>query len=237
MGRPPGGSGTGTRDRILAAAADLFGEKSYAGTSVRDIAERLGITKAALYYHFPSKETILDALIDPLAAALEQLAARATAAQSPPAEQIIRELTGILADAGAVFFAVATDPAVLHRRFKGAQMHECMDAIARALAGPGATPVRMARARAAFGAIQGGVLGTALALVREHAARERSAGERELPGLAVWRSISDEIQCEVASAALAALGRPASASGLACPFDHSRPTDLPGPTDLPSPTD
>jgi TetR/AcrR family transcriptional regulator, regulator of cefoperazone and chloramphenicol sensitivity len=203
VGRPPRGSMPGTRDRILAAAADLFGEKSYAGTSVRDIAERLGITKAALYYYFPSKETILDALIDPLAAALKQLAARASATPTPGAEEIIEELASILVDAGAVFFAVATDPAVLHRRIKGARMHDCMDAIALALAGPAATPARLARARAAFGAIQGGVLGTAFALIREH------AGEATDPtALTMWRSITEDVQREVVSAALAALGRP-----------------------------
>ncbi|WP_235489043.1 helix-turn-helix domain-containing protein, partial [Frankia sp. AvcI1] len=53
------GSASDTRSRILAAAVSLFGEQGYAGTSVRDISERLGVTKAALYYHFPSKETIL----------------------------------------------------------------------------------------------------------------------------------------------------------------------------------
>ena len=51
-----------TRDRILDVALDLFIDQGYDGTSLRQIADRLGITKAALYYHFEAKEDILMAL-------------------------------------------------------------------------------------------------------------------------------------------------------------------------------
>jgi AcrR family transcriptional regulator len=54
-----------TKDRILDVACDLFSEQGYDGTSLREIAERLGITKAALYYHFTSKTEILRALLEP----------------------------------------------------------------------------------------------------------------------------------------------------------------------------
>jgi AcrR family transcriptional regulator len=48
-----------TRERILDIALELFTEQGYDKTSLRDIAERLGMTKAALYYHFERKEDIL----------------------------------------------------------------------------------------------------------------------------------------------------------------------------------
>jgi AcrR family transcriptional regulator len=51
-----------TRERILDVALDLFVTQGYDGTSLREIAEQLGVTKAALYYHFKSKEDILLAL-------------------------------------------------------------------------------------------------------------------------------------------------------------------------------
>ena len=51
-----------TRGRILDVALDLFIDKGYDKTSLREIAGRLGFTKAALYYHFPSKQDILMAL-------------------------------------------------------------------------------------------------------------------------------------------------------------------------------
>src|SRR5262245_66344943 len=48
-----------TRERILDVALELFNEQGYDKTSLREIAERLDITKAALYYHFRSKADIL----------------------------------------------------------------------------------------------------------------------------------------------------------------------------------
>jgi AcrR family transcriptional regulator len=55
-----------TRDRILDVARELFTEQGYDATSLREIADRLGFTKAALYYHFQSKEQLLTALLAPL---------------------------------------------------------------------------------------------------------------------------------------------------------------------------
>jgi AcrR family transcriptional regulator len=52
-------SATSTRERILDIALELFTEHGYDKTSLRDITERLGTTKAALYYHFKSKADIL----------------------------------------------------------------------------------------------------------------------------------------------------------------------------------
>ncbi len=61
-GDTPVAAPTDTRERILDVALDLFTEQGYDGTSLRQIAEQLGVTKAALYYHFESKEDILMAL-------------------------------------------------------------------------------------------------------------------------------------------------------------------------------
>lgn len=54
--------GSTTRQRILDIALDLFIRKGYAETSLREIAAELGFSKAALYYHFESKQDILLAL-------------------------------------------------------------------------------------------------------------------------------------------------------------------------------
>jgi AcrR family transcriptional regulator len=55
---------TSTRARIQAVAVELFTERGYDKTSLREIAERLDVTKAALYYHFKSKEDIIRSLMD-----------------------------------------------------------------------------------------------------------------------------------------------------------------------------
>jgi AcrR family transcriptional regulator len=57
--RPAAIARISTRERILDIALELFTEQGYDKTSLRDIAERLGTTKAALYYHFERKEDIL----------------------------------------------------------------------------------------------------------------------------------------------------------------------------------
>jgi AcrR family transcriptional regulator len=64
-----------TRERILAVANELFTEQGYEGTSLREIADRLDITKAALYYHFRSKDEILTTLLKPFDTLLGQVLA------------------------------------------------------------------------------------------------------------------------------------------------------------------
>ncbi|WFE57840.1 TetR/AcrR family transcriptional regulator [Micromonospora sp. WMMD712] len=55
---------TGTRERIKAVALELFTEQGYEKTSLREIAERLNVTKAALYYHFKSKDEIVSSFVE-----------------------------------------------------------------------------------------------------------------------------------------------------------------------------
>src|SRR5277367_6636094 len=57
-------SRTDTRARIQQVAVELFTEHGYESTSLREIAERLDVTKAALYYHFKSKEDIVVSLVE-----------------------------------------------------------------------------------------------------------------------------------------------------------------------------
>ena len=49
-----------TKKRILETALELFAQRGYLGTSMSDIAQRLGISKAALYKHYTGKQEILD---------------------------------------------------------------------------------------------------------------------------------------------------------------------------------
>src|SRR5438874_12314207 len=55
-----------TRTRIQAVALALFRTRGYDATSLQQIASALDVTKAALYYHFPSKAELLHSLADPL---------------------------------------------------------------------------------------------------------------------------------------------------------------------------
>ncbi len=54
----------GTKQTIFKAAAELFADRGFHAVSIQDIAKRVGIGKSAIYNHYPSKESILDALLD-----------------------------------------------------------------------------------------------------------------------------------------------------------------------------
>ncbi|MET9108135.1 TetR/AcrR family transcriptional regulator [Streptomyces zhihengii] len=64
-----------TRQRIQDVALELFAEQGYEKTSLREIAEALGVTKAALYYHFRTKEDILISLFRDLTRPMDELLA------------------------------------------------------------------------------------------------------------------------------------------------------------------
>lgn len=67
----------GGRERLLTAAADLFRTHSLAGTSLQMIADRLGVSKPAIYHHFRSRDEIVVTLMEPAlsdaTAALERI--------------------------------------------------------------------------------------------------------------------------------------------------------------------
>lgn len=52
------------KNKIKETAARLFADKGYTSTSMREIAEAVGVTKAALYYHYPNKEAIFRAVVE-----------------------------------------------------------------------------------------------------------------------------------------------------------------------------
>jgi len=65
-----------TRDRIVAAAADLFSERSFEGATTRQIALRAGVAQPLLNYHFRSKEALWQAAVDSLFELLNQTMAQ-----------------------------------------------------------------------------------------------------------------------------------------------------------------
>ncbi|MFJ9557095.1 TetR/AcrR family transcriptional regulator [Nocardiopsis sp. NPDC101807] len=150
-----------TKAEIQAAALDLFARKGFEKTSLREIAERLGITKAALYYHFPSKNDLLRSLVEPLEKDMGALFAEYGDDQGQAPEGVsdrARELLGdyfdicvrhstllvaVLNDVGSLADVGLIDAVVAWRR-----------RLDRLLVGPGrGTPARMG-AVIALGGIQ-----------------------------------------------------------------------------------
>ena len=60
-----------TKERILASALDMFSQKGFSGTNIRELAGSLGMGKSSMYRHFESKEEIWNTLLDELIAYYE----------------------------------------------------------------------------------------------------------------------------------------------------------------------
>lgn len=78
-----------TRERIVEAADRLFYERGFAATSFADIAAALSLSRGNFYYHFKSKDEILDAVIAHRLARTQAMLAAWAAQDSAPAERIL----------------------------------------------------------------------------------------------------------------------------------------------------
>ncbi|PSK51031.1 HTH-type transcriptional regulator AcrR [Streptomyces sp. 111WW2] len=94
-----------TRQRIQDVALGLFAEQGYEKTSLREIAESLDVTKAALYYHFKTKEEILVSIFEDLSRPLEDLIewGREQPHTLETKQEIIRRYSEALAGAAPLF--------------------------------------------------------------------------------------------------------------------------------------
>lgn len=63
-------------DAILSAAAELFRVRGYASTSMQEIADAVGLSRPALYYHFKNKEELLGSLVEDVTVRTQREAAR-----------------------------------------------------------------------------------------------------------------------------------------------------------------
>ncbi len=77
-----------TRERIRGAAATLFREKGFHGSSMLDLAEVVGITKSSLYHHFPSKQALLSEIIEGTVARVTPMVQAITESNQPAAERL-----------------------------------------------------------------------------------------------------------------------------------------------------
>jgi AcrR family transcriptional regulator len=131
-----------TRERIQAVALEFFAEQGYDKTSLREIAERLGVTKAALYYHFKSKEDIVTSLVEDYFGQIDQLVAWGRTQPRTPASraEVLRRYYGIVAGAGEVFRMLQHNQAsvnsLAHTKNRSELFRERMDALVSVLTEP-----------------------------------------------------------------------------------------------------
>jgi AcrR family transcriptional regulator len=112
----PASSSTGTaRERLLAAALELFAEHGVSGTSLQMIADRLGVTKAAVYHQFPSKDEIVLAVIEPALARLAPIAEAAERLATPAArrQRTLRGIIDLVVEHRRLSAVLSYDPVVM----------------------------------------------------------------------------------------------------------------------------
>jgi AcrR family transcriptional regulator len=103
-----------TRARILEVALRLFNDKGYDATSLQDIADELGLTKPAVYYHYKGKGEMLRDLAQPARQAMAELMARVRAARTADerVDTMIAGLVELLIARQDVMRIVAQQPAL-----------------------------------------------------------------------------------------------------------------------------
>lgn len=118
------------RHRLVVEATRLFVERGFDGTSMREIADACGVTKAALYYHYPSKADLLLDIVDTYLEAVSQAVARGRDGRTTAAEQlrgVIAELFALPPEGRAVIRVAMHDLRHLHesdRAAFGAAYHQ-----------------------------------------------------------------------------------------------------------------
>ncbi|MCX4748263.1 TetR/AcrR family transcriptional regulator [Kitasatospora sp. NBC_01287] len=132
---------SGTRARIIAVALELFSEQGYEKTSLREIADRLGVTKAALYYHFKTKDDIVHGIVATMAAPIDETIAWGEQQTWSPAvrdELVRRFAAGMTERIPLLRFFHENQPA-LRESPAGLEFKARMAAMARLVHGPGAS--------------------------------------------------------------------------------------------------
>jgi AcrR family transcriptional regulator len=151
-----------TRARIQQVALELFAEQGYEKTSLREIAERLDVTKAALYYHFKSKEDIVRSLVEDYFGQLDDLIAWAKT--QPRTAQTRGEILGryvrIVADGHDVFRMLHHNQAAVNSlagaKERGDLFRERMTGLIEVLTEPDADMEERLRAAMALGGVSVG---------------------------------------------------------------------------------
>jgi AcrR family transcriptional regulator len=153
-----------TRERIQAVALELFAEQGYDKTSLREIAERLDVTKAALYYHFKSKEDIVSSLVEDYFGQIDELVAWGRTLPKTPASraEVLRRYFDIVAGGSEVFRMLQHNQASVNSmaaaKHRSELFRERMDALVSLLTEPDAPLASQLRAAVALASVSFGCM-------------------------------------------------------------------------------
>ncbi|MFE7230611.1 TetR/AcrR family transcriptional regulator [Streptomyces sp. NPDC002405] len=148
-----------TRQRIQDVALELFAEQGYEKTSLREIAERLDVTKAALYYHFKTKEEILVSLFESLTRPMEELIewGRRQPHTLETKQEIVRRYDQALADAAPLFRFMQENQATVRELRIGDAFKDRMRGLRDIIIDPGASVADQVRCVSAIFTLHAGM--------------------------------------------------------------------------------
>ena len=111
QGVRPRGAG---RAQLHETALRLFAHDGVEGTSLQAIADDMGVTKAAVYYHYRSKDDLVLGVLAPLFTELDAIVDRAAAHRSRPArlDEFLTGIVGLIVDSHSRFAVLVGDPYV-----------------------------------------------------------------------------------------------------------------------------
>jgi AcrR family transcriptional regulator len=138
--------------RIAHLALARFRVGGFVGTSIADLAGALGVSKAAIYYHYRSKDALLDYLVDPLLDAIDACIQDHNQPRRT-AQQLLSAYLAVLLAHREVVPLIATDVAVLNHPSIGPRLHAQDQQLRALLTAPDTSPSARLRAEAALGAI------------------------------------------------------------------------------------
>ncbi|RJL32757.1 TetR/AcrR family transcriptional regulator [Bailinhaonella thermotolerans] len=143
-----------TRQRIQAAARELFASQGVRKTSLQEIADRLGITKPALYYHFSSREDLVRSIVQPLIDEGEAFLRRQEAKGEVDARAMLGEYFDFHLRHREELMLILTELTTLAELGLVQVVLSWRERLAALLIGPEPTLVMAARATMALGGVQ-----------------------------------------------------------------------------------
>jgi len=149
-----------TRQRIQDVALELFAEQGYEKTSLREISERLEVTKAALYYHFKTKEEILVSIFEDLSRPIEDLIewGRQQPHTLETKQEIVRRYSDALAGAAPLFRFMQENQATVRELRIGGMFKDRMLGLRDILVDPDADLVDQVRSISALFTLHAGMI-------------------------------------------------------------------------------
>jgi AcrR family transcriptional regulator len=149
-----------TRRHILQVALELFSAQGFDATSLQQISDRLGVTKAALYYHFKSKDDLLRAVLEPYFTGIDALKLNegpdAEARQANPAQRL-EDYLDLLLEHREILSYLSRDAAALARPVVAAPEQAFQDLVRDGIAGANLTLEDQVKVNFALGGMRSAI--------------------------------------------------------------------------------